>query len=109
MKAPKFKVGQKVAMARPNLYGETVGVITEIQKCYKSEDSGLVTFESTIKGIRLPYTFENDVLTVHYPEREDDRFIEKAYTSISRFYGYAVTVKTPKMLTIIQERKVKAI
>jgi len=109
---PKFKVYDKV-ICPPTHYGETEGTITRVERVYqkinqftgKIDPKGLVTTESTIKSICLPYTFDGNTLTVHYPKQDCGTFVMKAHTDISVFNGYACVVKTPKILTQFMERR----
>jgi hypothetical protein len=116
MKQPKYKVGDKVRMTSKNLYGENEGEITEVEKIFHELDrngefkvGGLTTLESTINSIRLPYTFDGETLTIEMPQSDLGEIIIKARTHISKFKGYAYTVKTPKMNTIISESSVRAL
>jgi small-conductance mechanosensitive channel len=109
MFTPKFKIGDKVRTSKSDLYGQTVGIVVNVQRMYKEvnrfsgrmERGGLTTDESTIKSISLPYTFDGETLTVDFPESDFGTFIQKAFTMVSKFYGYSVTVetKTPKSCT----------
>jgi hypothetical protein len=100
---PKFSVGQRVRMVRPNLYGETEGVIVRVERNFKSE-SGLVTMESTIKSIQLPYRFNGERLEVDHPEQDLGGFIQKAYTHVSVFSGYSYCVEAGSLRSIYPER-----
>lgn len=116
---PKYSYGQMVDTKKPDFYGNTYGEIVEIRKVYKetygmSDDinpNGLVTFENTIKDCQLPYTFENDVLIVNYPERDYGTWIQKAYSQKSIFFGYAYVVKAGEgnkmMRTVYIEKNLK--
>jgi hypothetical protein len=116
MKQPKFKVGDKVRMTSKNLYGETEGKVIEFQKIFHELDrdgefkvGGLTTLESNINSIRLPHTFDGETLSVEMPQTDLGEIIIKARTLISKFKGYAYTVKTPKMNTIISEGSIRAL
>lgn len=106
-----FKIGDKVRMKKPNLYNETDGEVSEVVRMYqvvssvtgKRDTRGLITFEDDIKSTQLPYTFDGTTLKVEFPETDYGSWIQKAYTQTSVFAGYAVTVKTPKMLTRCKE------
>lgn len=111
MKQPKFKVGDSVKMRTKTLYGEKEGVITRIEKVFSEvyEDGtfnsdGLMTLESTIDSISIPYTFDGETLVVEYPETDYGSFIMKARKRVSKFSGYSYCVKTEKMNTIYPER-----
>jgi hypothetical protein len=112
---PEFKVNDKVISKKPTLYGETEGKVTEVGKIFMELDShtgtfkrgGLATEERDIKSIQIPYEFDGETLKVHYPEDDYGQWIEKARTEVSKFYGYAYTVKTPKMLTLFAESSLK--
>lgn len=117
-KNPKFEIGDKVSMKSKTLYGENVGVVQEITKVFKAvtrvrngnsfdEIDGLVHFEKEIGGIRLPYRFDGVTLEIDYPQQDFGGFIQKAFTTISEFNGYAYTIKTDKMLTVYSERQLK--
>lgn len=104
---PKFKIGDKVTMRSPSLYNETTGEIVEVERVFKRvnrngnfEPDGLETLERTIKNIAIPYEFDSNKLTVHYPEYDYGDWVQKARTETSLFYSYAYTVKTASMLCI---------
>ena len=108
MKNPKFKVGNKVTHPH-TLYNETEGEIVEVERVYAAvydngafEPRGLQHLESTIKSIQLPYRFDGKTLEVDMPA---DRFNSMAVTLVSRFHGYAYTVKTPEMRSIFSEKR----
>lgn len=103
---PKYKVDETVTLKSPTLFKEWEGKVVEVQRLFKRLNSagkfdphGLVTRESEIESIKLPYTLVDDVLTVTYPS--DGPFGGR--TEKSAFYGYAYTIKTPKMLSIYSE------
>lgn len=119
-KKAKFEIGQKVNMSTKTLYGEVEGVIVERTKIYKvvtrisngrsfPETNGLVHEERRIDSICLPYRFDGNTLEIDYPEKDYGSFIQKAFTTISEFYGYSYTIKTPKMLTSYSERQLRKI
>lgn len=101
MKQPKYSVGQTLQLLRPTLYDETKGEVTEVEKMFKRIDKysghfdpdGLVTRESDIETIKLPYEFDGETLKVNYDGRIET----------SKLYGFAYTIKTPKMLSIYSE------
>jgi len=119
--APKFKDGDKVNMRKKTLYNETEGVIEGTpERMYQKlgpvgtfqenevDPHGLVTSEHTIKGIQLTYRFDGVTLEVDYPEHDYGSWIQKAYTSRSKFIGWAYSVRTPKMLTAYSEKSLKS-
>ena len=114
MKQPKYKVGDAVQMKRKTLYGETTGEITRVEKVFQEVDAhgnfdpdGLATLESTIESIAVPYTFDGETLTVESPQMDCGNIIIKARTRVSKFKGYAYSVKSPKMNTIYSEGSLK--
>lgn len=113
---PKYAVGQKVRLNKPDLFGEVFGTITEIEKVYQAvnEDGtfdlrGLATLESTISSIQLPHEIKGDTLIVHYPERilkfTGGETKMNAKTEISVFRHYAYTVDTAKMRGMYGEKQ----
>lgn len=112
-KKPLYNVGDKVNTPK-NLYKETEGEITEIERLYKEVDEngrfvcdGLVTAEGTIQSIVLPHTFDGQTLVVNHPETDYGSFVRKAFVMTSKFYGYAYTVKSTKILTIWNEKRIR--
>lgn len=120
-KKPKFEVGQEVSMSRPTLYGESKGVITQSTKLFKCvrkvyadgrsypEHNGLVQEERHIDSICLPHRFDGNTLEVDHPQSDYGTFIQKAFTAVYEFYGYAYTVKTEKINTVYSERQLRKI
>jgi len=119
-KEAKFEIGQKVNMSTKTLYGEVEGVIVDITRTYKVvskvingnsffETNGLVHEERHIHSICLPYRFDGNTLEIDYPQKDYGSFVQKAFTTISEFYGYSYTVKTPKMRTSYSERQLRKI
>tara|TARA_R110000868_G_scaffold94947_1_gene261424 strand:- start:330 stop:692 length:363 start_codon:yes stop_codon:yes gene_type:complete len=114
--APKFEIGTEVLHA-PDLYGMTRGTIYNIDRIFQEIDPrtgqfdlrGLATFESTIKFTAIPYEFDGETLTVHFPESGFGGWTEKAKTQVSKFYGYAYSVRSAKMNTVWSERQLKAV
>lgn len=114
-KEPKVKIGDKVRMSSPDLYGYTDGEVVEVERMYKKLDKftgeidpmGLVTGEETINNIKLPYRFDGETLEVDYPETKFGEWTHQARTEKSVFYGYSVTVETEEMRTMIPERHIK--
>lgn len=104
-------------MSKKTLYGETEGVIVAIGNLFKVvhpgtntfDSDGLVTDESTINSISLPYEFDGETFTVHYPEADYGTWIRKAFTDTSKFYGYSYDVRTKKMLTMYGEKSLKKV
>lgn len=101
MKKPLYEVGNEVSFY-DKYRGEHKGTIVSIEKTYKEIESdgsfmedGLVTLESTIPSISLPYQFDGNVLKVEFPESKFGDYVQRAYTKESHFYGYAYTIKTP--------------
>jgi len=91
---PKHTIGQNVRLKKPSLYNEYTGKIVEIEKIYAETNpdgtfkrGGLWTASGTIECFSVPYTLENDVLTVHSPSG----------TRVSKFKEYSYTIETPKM------------
>lgn len=94
MKQPKFEIGQEVIL-RGKLkmnYSDKTAVVTSRQRYFKNENGG-VTSESMIPNIALPYEFDGETLTVHYPEQDFGTFVQKAYTRTSTFGGWEYRVK----------------
>ena len=108
----KFKIGD-IVNTKPNLYGETEGVVTSVKRIYaevfdgtdKFIPKGLCTEEDTIYGIYIPFTFDGETLTITQPE--DKEKFQRGWTRISKFKGWVIHVKSPKMNTIFSEKSVK--
>lgn len=100
MKKPLYEIGQEVTFV--DKYHRThKGEIINIEKTYKEVESdgsfmegGLVTLESTISSIALPYQFDGEALKVEFPESKYGDYVQMAYMKESRFYGYSYTIKT---------------
>lgn len=114
MNSPKFKIGDRVSCPK-TLYNEYEGEIIEIDKVFQDinpdgtfDRDGLAILESTISFCKIPYEFDGETLKVHYPSSDiklKDGFIhENAKTRISKFSGYAYTVKSTKMSSVFSER-----
>lgn len=113
---PKFKIDDKVNFKKPDLYGMINGVVTEVQKLYweidpqtnKFKTGGLAIMENTIPSTALPYTFENDVLRITFPEStlklSSGVLTEYEKTTEYRLHSYVYTVKNEKMSTVYNER-----
>lgn len=115
MKQPKFKIGDKVILKRKTRYNETEGEIVKVDKVFQEidqfgnfKDGGLNTSESTIKSIQSPYTFDGETLKVEQAEMDLGSIIIKACTRVSKFKGYAYTIKTPKINTSYLEHQIKS-
>lgn len=111
---PKFKVGDKVKMRSPDLYGFTEGKIVSVEKAFQElypnsdefDMDGLRTLEQTINSIVIPYEFDGEYLTVHYPS---DKSNPKGKILKSKFYGYSYTIETPELRSIYPEHALKKI
>ena len=111
---PRFEVGAKVRMAKPDLNGDRVGDVQGVERLYKRvypgtdviDPDGLVTMESMIDSIAIPHSFDGATLEVEYPEVDHGSWVQKAHAERSVFYGYGVTVYTGKMCTFINEKHV---
>lgn len=114
MKTPKFKKGDRV-QHQLNLYNETTSEIVEVEKVFKRLDKhtgkfdpqGLVTRESDINSIKIPYTFDGETLTVTYPKGTLNR--DRDIVEVAKFYGYAYVVESPKMRSVFSESSLKLI
>lgn len=114
---PKFKITDKVKHPK-DLYKDTQGEIYGIEKmyqeCYSHDDmtfdpEGLTQLGSHIHNIQIPYTFEDDVLRVTFPEADYGSFIMKERTNVYRFSGYAYSVKSPQMNSLFSESSLRLI
>lgn len=97
---PKFKVGDQVtAKSKYNgiIARATVENVTRtFSACDANgqfERGGLVTVESDIKSICLPYRFDGETLEVDHPETKFATFTMHAHTHRSRFSGYSYTIR----------------
>lgn len=105
--SPKFKIGQKIS-GKTRKTGLFTGIVEEVERCFRSE-TGSVTEERHIKLIPLPYTFDGETLTIQFPETVHGSFIQKAYTSVSKFSGYSYAVRTADRLIGVDEKQIKAV
>jgi len=115
-KGPKYPNGTVVSLKKKTLYNELAGTITDFTRVYLEVDEngnferrGLATMEDTIASIQIPYSFDGATLEVHYPESKFTNFTQPARTRRAKFYGYAYTIKTDKMLSVYSESQVKPI
>lgn len=95
----KYKIGEQLVVTDGYYKDKTVKVI-HIGKMFKETDErqnfvydGLVTFESDINSIQLPYTFDGHILVVDFPEEIFDNFKREAYRKTSVFYDYYYDVR----------------
>jgi len=116
-KSPKFKVGDAVKHPK-TLYDETEGTVVKIDRIFQETYAdgtfnmdGLADIESTIHSCVLPYRFDGKTYEVDFPAETikctDGTFHRNAYTKVSKFFGYAYTVETPKMRTLFSERSLR--
>jgi len=103
---PKFNVGQTVKMLRADLYGCKTGEVVEVTRIYKHlmpngtfDDGGLTIMETDIKGIQLPYGFDGDTITIHYPATQFSTARTRQYKS----YSWVYAVKSKSMTTVLSE------
>ena len=101
---PEFKVGDKVILTKPDLYGCTEGEITAIEKIFAEVDAngkfvprGLSTLETTIKCFSVPYTFDGETLTVEGINGN----------RVSKFHRYGYTVATAKCCSLYPPKFLK--
>lgn len=102
---PKFKKGQTVdtISSRISTYKGCKGIVTEIERAFKEIDEdgnwvldGLVTMESSIPSISLPYQYDGQTLVVEHPESNFGGFQMEAYTRKAKPYEFVYTVKISK-------------
>jgi len=112
---PKLKIGDHVSCP-PTLYNETYGTITEVDEIFKMirpdgsfEPRGLCHLKSTIKDIAIPYEFDGETLTIHFPAGGYGNWTTPAHDMVSKFKGYAYTIKTPQMNSVFNESRLKVI
>ncbi len=110
-KQPKFSIGNKV-FCKPTLYGETEGVITDVDRYYTEVDEennfvrgGLSHFEHNLNNISLPWKFDGYTLEIYYTP--DPHLYINGKTKKSKFKGYVYTVKSEKMNTLFEEKSLK--
>lgn len=91
---PKYKVGDRVGIP-VDLYGGREGVITEVQRGYQViydngefDMDGLLNLEDGLESMSVPYSFDGMTLKVKMPRADYGKWIQKAYTEVSKFYGY---------------------
>lgn len=98
----KYRIGEHLLVTNGH-YKDKIVKVVEIGKKFKETDEqqnfvydGLVTFESDIKFIKLPYTFDGQTLVVEFPEEDFGGFKREAYKRTSAFYGYYYDVRVVK-------------
>jgi len=114
MTTPKFEIGT-IVNHKADLYGMTQSTIVKVEKVFREVDPrtgeidprGLTTLEHTIEHTSLPYEFDGETLTVHFPERVYSGFVEPARVMTSKFSGYSYTTRNEKMSTIWSERALR--
>lgn len=112
---PKYEAGLKVRLLTPSLYGETEGEIVEVERTYlaldkwalergeeRFDEDGLLTLESDIPYIAVPYTFDGTYLVLDFGK--DDRHITGKRTS--KLHGIAYTIQTEKIRMVVSEKQV---
>lgn len=115
--APKYSIGQTVKCP-PTLYNEKEGKIVDIEKIFQEVNKdgtfnmdGLATLERTIQHCCLPCRFDGKTLEVDHPESTmkltNGTIYHKAYTRVSKFYGYAYTIQTKEMRSLFNEEQIK--
>lgn len=94
-----FGIGESVLITKGKVAGEK-GEVVEIEKSFLEVDEegnfnrdGLLTMESTITSIKLPYTFDGETLKVEHPERDYGNWVQKKYTHTAKFYQNAYTIR----------------
>lgn len=113
---PKYTAGQKVLLKKPELYGETKGVILSSERVYQEvyadgtfDPHGLATLESTIPMCQIPYEFDGLTLKVHYPasviKLTDGELRQNAKTRVSKLKKIAYTIQTAKMCLVVGENQ----
>jgi len=108
LSTPKYAIGDTVTCPK-TLYNETEGEIVEVERIFKEWENGkfrrggLCTSEDTIPLGCLPTTFDGVTLVVSYPKS----ILGEAKDMVSKFYGYAYTIRTPKGLTVFSEKSLK--
>lgn len=97
---PLFQENDVVQKAKTKHWPELYAVIMDVDRLYSEIDSngrlvrgGLNQRESDITNICIPYTFDGDMLTVHYP----DSIVRRAHTQQYKFSGYTYTVKSDSL------------
>lgn len=119
-KPPKFKVGDIVTMP-PNLFNETEGEITEVCKLLREvfsfdenqfDPDGLDIIESTIKDIKLPYSYDGRVLIITHPAEsisltDGGKLFRPERIMKYKARTYCCTVKSPRLSTLISEGNLK--
>lgn len=109
---PKFKIGDRVR-ARSRHDGEVEGEITEVDRTFmtidpqsgrfKTGQMASATFERDIESIVLPFEFDGETLTIHYPEMKFTGGSMDPHTEVSKFHHYSYVVKTPKWNIVFPE------
>ena len=103
---PKFAIGQSVKLLRSDLYGRTAGKVLDVIRIYKQlmpsgafDSAGLTIMETDITGIQLPYEFDGDTLTIHYPATQFSTARTRQYKS----FAWVYVVQTKCMTTVFSE------
>lgn len=109
---PKFKIGDRVrANSR---HGEIEGEVTKVDRTFMAINPqtgrfltgpmASATFEQDIKSICIPYEFDGETLTVHFPESKFTGGSLDAHDEVSKFHHYSYHVNSPKLNIITPER-----
>ncbi len=109
-KGPRYKIGDVVSFITK--YGDKITgkivadperVYAEIDERGKFKRGGLHTLERTIKSICIPFEFDGNRLTVHYPASTG---FGNAFTTVSLFHSWSYTVQGPQHLIGVPESKI---
>ncbi|QST02441.1 hypothetical protein IMZ31_23620 (plasmid) [Pontibacillus sp. ALD_SL1] len=107
-------MGERVLITNGMHRGE-IGTIKGEERLFKETEGegfaedGLVTLESSIESISVPYEFDGEVLRIHMEEQDYGDWIKKAHTKTSRYWkmGYIVKIDENSHLTLISEDQLK--
>jgi hypothetical protein len=105
MKPPKFKVGDKVALRKPTIYGEHEGVIVEIHQLYRPINPTTGKFFPGSLNVNIQ---SHHSVCISVIPSGKDRFelywINTGRREIVAFYSHSYTVKTSKINAAYPER-----
>lgn len=111
---PKFQSGDKVSLLSPALYGETEGTVIESERTYQAtydwndteiDEDGLRIRESDIDIISIPYDFDGETLTIHYPP--NPTLYRDGKRKVYKLHSTSYTIDTGRIHAIYPEEALR--
>jgi len=91
-------IGDYVTIEKGKAKGSR-GKIVKVEKLFQEtlpngefDWSGLMTIESSIPFIKVPYEFDGKTLIVKMPETKIGNYVDNGCTRTSKFSGYGYTI-----------------